>query len=135
MKISLFAIVMMILSACSSSSDHSGGGGTGGTGGTDGGAGGSTSACKSMGCYVASDNLCDEYTQPTADYCTNVPGSCASRAGTLSSPAACPTANFTGKCIMPGPGGRILRYYGNRGDAADQSFCTDTATGTWSTTF
>lgn len=94
-----------------------------------------TTTCTSISCYVAGEELCDDYSAPTTTQCADVPTSCGSRGGTVAKPSACPATNFKAKCAMPGPGGYVLRFYGNRGGASDESFCTGTAMGTWSTTF
>ena len=94
-----------------------------------------SASCGSMSCYVAAENTCDDYPAPTAAQCADGPAACANRSGVFAKPAACPTAGFKAKCTMPGPGSYVLRFYGARGDAADQSFCQTTAQGTWSTTF
>ena len=117
--------------ACSGASSVADGGGTGG--GNNGSGGGGGTGCPSISCYVASETLCDDYTGPTATQCADVPTSCSNRGGTSAKPAACPTAEFKAGCVLAG--GYVLRYYRTRGDSSDQSFCTSTMMGTWSTSF
>jgi hypothetical protein len=142
MKNTLIAVasLTLLLAACASDDNKNtsgdggittdsaamGGGGTSGTG---------AGACSSISCYVASQNTCDDYGMATPTQCSDVPVACTNNAGVLAKPAGCPTAGFTAKCTMPGPGGYVLRFYGTRGDNNDMNFCTGIAMGTWSTTF
>lgn len=131
-QLALLTLTLFVFS-CSSSADD--GGGTDAGGGGGGSSAGNATACASLSCHVASEDLCDDYTMPTATQCADVPGACSKRSGTLAKPSACPAMGFKAKCVMPGPGGYVLRFYGSRGGASDQSFCTTMAMGTWSTTY
>lgn len=132
MRIVVFLAVSLSSFACSSDDDPGDAGMTPADASAVADAG---PACASISCYVASENLCDDYTQATTTQCADVPTACATRGGVAAGPAACPTADFQAKCSMPGPGAYVLRFYGTRGDANDQSFCTGAGGGSWSTTF
>ncbi len=116
-----------------STSDAAAGGDSAAGGGSD--AGGDAGA-DSIACYVASQFLCHEYPQATADQKTNLPVECSSDSGDLTTPAACPTANFGGKCTVgTGEGRDVKRFYTGSDLAYDQDFCVNTAMGVWSTQF
>ena len=92
---------------------------------------------KPTACYVADQFLCDEYPNPTDEQVADVPVACSSRSGVPSTPPACPTAGFGGKCTTGGsaPGAHVQRFYTGADLPYAQDFCVNTAHGVWSTTF
>jgi hypothetical protein len=99
-------------------------------------AGGDAALGGALACYVADQFICDEYPDPTPAQISDVPVACSSRSGVLSSPPACPSAGFVGKCtIGAGQGIYVQRFYTGADAAYAQDFCVNTAMGTWSTTF
>lgn len=104
---------------------------------TDGGLEGGGS---SVACYLDTMFLCNEAPMATAAQQMNLPVACSSGSGVPSSPAACPTAGFQGKCTMsPASSGMdgvyVQRFYTGADVAYSMDYCVNTAHGTWSTTF
>lgn len=90
----------------------------------------------SVACYMADMFKCDEYPNATQTQHENSAVACSSTSGALTEPAACPTANFVGKCTTgTGVSARVERFYTGADAAYAQDFCVNTALGTWSTTF
>ena len=109
-------------------------GGAGGDPDASGDAGGRTSAS----CYISGQRACDDWSNGTPGYIAETEVSCGNRGGVWDSPAACPTADFVGKCVVPAsPDGSQLamRYYAGTDLTAIQDFCANIAAGAWSTTF
>ncbi len=90
----------------------------------------------SVACYVADQFKCDEYPNATTMQHENSAIACSSLSGMLSEPAACPTAEFVGKCTTgTGTDTHVERFYTGVDAAYNQDFCVNTALGVWSTTF
>lgn len=99
---------------------------------TDGGAG------VSIACWVAGQDRCHEFPQPSEDQRAAITVECSSASGEPSSPATCPRAGFIGKCTIAASGKdgpEVRRWYKADDAAYQQSFCVDTAKGVWSTAF
>ncbi len=112
------------------------GGNCGGNAGGDGDA----AQAVSLSCYVADMWRCDEEPLATAAQRMNAPVSCSSLSGVFHSPAACPTADFQGRCTLPPAstgmdGMQIQRFYTGADVTYASDYCVNTAHGTWSTTF
>jgi hypothetical protein len=111
-----FFALPIALSACSSSS--------------------SASKTQSVACYLDTQFLCREY--PTADdqKVSDASVACSSGSGVFTQPAACPNANFQGKCTSTENGYTKIEFFYTGADVAyAQDFCVNTAKGIWATTF
>ena len=94
----------------------------------------------SQACYTASMFRCDEEPNATTAQQMNAPVVCSSASGVWTTPAACPTAGFMGKCTLPPAstmmdGVQIQRFYQGADVAYAADYCVNTSHGTWSTTF
>ncbi|HEY8076345.1 MAG TPA: hypothetical protein VIF62_19605 [Labilithrix sp.] len=95
---------------------------------SDSGGGGNTA------CYIAGQQRCHEFPQPTGTQANDLAVECSSDSGMLG--ASCPTAGFLGKCTLGSGAGREIRRFYTGADAAyQQDFCVNTAMGLWTTTF
>ncbi len=89
----------------------------------------------SIACYIRDQFRCVEYPTPTSTQVTDVQAMCSSASGVPSQPAACPSADYRGKCTRPASEGYVERFYAGTDAAYDQDFCVNTAHGVWSTAF
>jgi hypothetical protein len=92
----------------------------------------------SLACSAPDQDRCREIPQPSAEQRSAVTIECGSASGKLSSPAACPTAGFIGKCTTAATGKdgpEVRRWYKAADAAYQQDFCVNTAKGVWSTAF
>lgn len=91
----------------------------------------------SIACSSPQQDRCWEYSQPTAEQRAAITVECSSGSAKLSTPAACPTAGFIGKCTIAaaGKGPEIRRWYKADDAAYQEDFCVNTAKGVWTKTF
>lgn len=113
------------------------GGSTLGACGNDSSDGGGNGCSGTITCYIGSLNECRQYSNVSANWCTDEPGKCAEAGGTYAPKAACPTAGFVGKCTFPkNTDGSVFtdRWYTGADVATDQTEC-QIVNGAWSTKF
>jgi hypothetical protein len=90
----------------------------------------------SVSCYSAEQMRCEEAPLPSDEQRQDIPIMCSSVSGVFTSPAACPSAGFIGKCVVgTGRGQEVRRRYTGNDATYEADFCTNTAHGTWSTVF
>lgn len=134
----LAALLVLAVPACHPGDDPGGKPDAAAT--ADGGAGPTSDAGSGIdagggtACYIAAQQRCHEFPEPTGDQLQNLSVECSSDSGDLG--AACPTASFVGKCTVgTGAGREVTRWYTGADASYEQDFCVNTAKGVWSTTF
>src|SRR5690242_13169989 len=110
-------LVVLAVPACHPGDDPSGkgdasvGDASSPLGSDAGGGGGESDAGGGTACYIAGQQRCHEFPEPTGDQVQNLSVECSSTSGDLA--ATCPTAGYLGKCTLGGTGaGReVTRWY------------------------